>query len=245
MIDQKSWLEFIRNQELKSIKKYFLDSKGKEILEIGGNNGYFAKILTDWGFKVISIDVNPLSTYFDVKNMSATNLEFKLDSFDLVFSSHVIAHIEDKKLLFKEINRVLKKDGLIIHIVPSNWWSLITNFWHYLLLPKHFYKKIKNESKKPFENNNSNSLNHKKNRLKNLLFYHPLGTEKSFIIEIFKFSKKNWKNMFVSFGYTIHDELNGPLVYSGHNVFKNKCHNIRRYFAHIFPSSYIFVMKNT
>lgn len=244
MSHQKSWIEFIRNQELQSIKKHLLDSNVKKILEIGGNNGYGARILTDWGFEVVSIDTNPSSTYFEVKNMSATNLEFKSDSFDLIFSSHVIAHIEDKKLLFKEINRILKKDGLIIHIVPSNWWSIITNFWHYLLLPKYLYKRIEKESKNSFKKKNSNSLNHKKNRLKNLLFYHPLGTEKSFIIEIFNFSKKNWKNMFISFSYTIYDELNGPLVYSGYNIFKNRGHNIRKYFAHIFPSSYIFVMKN-
>ena len=111
-------------------------------------------------------------------------------------------------------------------------------------MPKYLYKRIEKESKNSFKKKNSNSLNHKKNRLKNLLFYHPLGTEKSFIIEIFNFSKKNWKNMFISFSYTIYDELNGPLVYSGYNIFKNRGHNIRKYFAHIFPSSYIFVMKN-
>ena len=47
MTDQKTWLEFIRKQELESIKKYLLDSKKRKILEIGGKDGYFAKILTD------------------------------------------------------------------------------------------------------------------------------------------------------------------------------------------------------
>jgi len=244
MTDQKTWLEFIRKQELESIKKYLLDSKKRKILEIGGKDGYFAKILTDWGFDVISIDIEPSSTYFDVKKMSGANLEFELNSFDLVFSSHVIAHVENKKLLFKEINRVLKKDGLIIHIVPSNWWSIITNFWHYLLLPKYLYKRNENISNKSLKNNKENLSNYKKNRLKNLLFFHPLGTEKSFIIEIVKFSKNKWKNLFMSFGYIVYDELNGPLVYSGYNIFKNKGHKIRKYFASIFPSSYIFMMKN-
>ncbi|MGY5151522.1 MAG: class I SAM-dependent methyltransferase [Candidatus Nitrosopumilus sp. bin_6a] len=243
MIVQKIWLEFIRKQELESIEKYFLDSKKRKILEIGGKDGYFAKILTDWGFDVTSIDIDPSSTYFDVKKMNGTNLEFEENSFDLIFSSHVIAHVKNKNLLFKEINRVLKKDGLIIHIVPSNWWSIITNFLHYLLLPKYLFEK--NKFDKFLKNNKENLFNHKKNKLINLLFLHPLGTEKSFIIEIVKFSKNKWKNLFVSYGYTICDELNGPLVYSGHNIFKDKGHKIRKYFASIFPSSYIFTMKNT
>jgi len=245
MNNEKRWIEFIRNKELSSIKKYLSNSKVKKILEIGGNDGYLAKIFTELGFEVISIDINPSSTYFDVKKMNATNLEFKPETFDLVFSSHVIAHIKDKNLLFKEINRVLKDDGLVIHIVPSNWWSLITNFWHYVLLPWLLYKKIKNKStlKKVLKNNDTDIPNYKKNRLKNLLFLHPLGIEKSFIIEIFKFSKKNWRKMLVSSEYIVLNELNGPLVYSGYNIFKNHGYKIRKHFAHVFPSSYIFVLK--
>ena len=49
--------------------------------------------------------------------------------------------------------------------------------------------------------------------------------------------------MFVSNGYEIHSELNGPLTYSGYEIFKNRGHKIRKHFAHVFPSSYIFVMK--
>ena len=247
-MDEKKWIEFIRNQELLSIKKHLSNSNTKKILEIGGNDGHLARIMTDWGFEVTSIDINPSSTYFDVKKMDATNLEFKDNLFDLVFSSSVITQIYNKNMLFKEINRVLKDDGFIIHIVSSTWWSLITNFWHYVLLPKILYKKIgnKSNSEKVLKNNNLKKLNQDKNRiktLKNLLFFHPLGVEKSFIIEIFKFSKRNWRKIFVSNGYVIHSELNGPWTYSGYSIFKNQGHKIRKYFACIFPTSYIFIMK--
>ena len=51
-----------------------------------------------------------------------------------------IYNIEDA---FMEMKRVLKKDGVIIHIVPSSWWSLITNFWHYCFIPKYLIKSNK------------------------------------------------------------------------------------------------------
>ena len=241
MINDKKWIEYIRNQELEYIKEILENSKKKHILEIGGKDGYFAKILTDWGFEVISIDIDPISTYFDVKKMSATNLEFKSNTFEIVLSSHVIAHIKDKKLLFKEINRVLKTNGIIIHIVPSNWWSIITNFWHYILLPKYLFQKSKKN--KSLIKNEVKIKNYKKSRIKNLLLYHPLGVDKSFIVEIVKFSKKNWRNLFISFEYIINNQLNGPLVYSGYDIFKNKGNKLRKYFAVIFPCSYIFIMN--
>tara|TARA_B110000438_G_scaffold64835_1_gene65418 strand:- start:8815 stop:9546 length:732 start_codon:yes stop_codon:yes gene_type:complete len=241
MGNDKKWIEFIRNQELECIKEILIKSNNKKILEIGGKNGYFAKILTDWGFEVISIDIEPANTYFNVKKMNATDLEFKSNMFDVILSSHVIAHIENKKLLFKEINRVLKTNGVIIHIVPSNWWSIITNFWHYILLPKYLFQK--NKKNKSLIKNEVKIDNYKKNRIKNLLLYHPLGVDKSFIVEIIKFSKKNWKNLFISFEYIIDNELNGPLVYSGYDIFKNKGYKLRKYFARIIPSSYIFIIN--
>ena len=243
-MNDKKWIEFIRDQELLYIKKIIFINKIKKILDIGGKDGYIAKRFTDWGFDVISIDMNPVSTYFDVKKMDALDLKFKSNSFDLVFSSHVIAHIQDKELIFNEINRVLKNEGLIIHIVPSNWWSLITNFWHYILLPKLLYQKIINKSdNESWKNQNSKIKYQKKNRLINLLINHPLGTEKSFIVEIFKFSKNNWIKLFTRYENTVIKKLNGPLVYSGYNVFKNHGIIIRKKIADLFPSSYIFVME--
>ena len=87
MSNDKKWIEYIRNEELESIKKIIQKTKKKRILEIGGKNGYFAKILTSWGFEVISIDIDPISTYFDVKKMNATNLEFESNTFDIIVRS--------------------------------------------------------------------------------------------------------------------------------------------------------------
>jgi len=245
--NQDKWLHFIRNEELLTIKKIIQEHKGGGILEIGGKDGYLAKKIENWGYEVISIDINPSSKYFNVKNMDATNLKFKSNSFDIIFSSQVIAHIKNKNLLFQEINRVIKNDGLIIHIVPSSWWSLITNFWYYILLPKRLFKKInvKTNTEINTEINNHNKSIKAKNRLMNLLFYHPLGTDKSFFIEIFKFSKNSWSKMFILNNCKIISKINGPMSYSGLSIFKNSGHKIRKFTAKQIPSSHIFIMKKS
>lgn len=47
-----------------------------------------------------------------------TNLSFKDDSFDIIFCSHVLEHIEDDIKAMKEIKRVLKQNGFAILQVP-------------------------------------------------------------------------------------------------------------------------------
>ena len=244
---EEQWWELIRNEELSTALNIFPKRKNLEILEIGGRDGFQADIISKKGHKVTSIDINPLAPQFHlVQKGDITKLNFEDNSFDLIFSSNMLQEIHNIDEAFTEMKRVLKEDGTIVHIVPSSWWSLITNFWHYVLLPKVLYKKIKNTpNSEKFLENDKNASNYKKNRLMNLLFFHPLGTEKSFINEIFKFSKKNWSKMFVSFGFIVNNELNGPLVYSGYNIFSNRGYKIRKILSGVFPCSYIFITKKT
>lgn len=237
------WLKFIRMQELLESKQCF-SKECKKILEIGGKDGYLANILNGWGFDVISIDISPTSEFFNVKKMNGTKLEFSSNSFDIIFTSHVVAHIENKQQFFSEIKRTLKQDGVIIHIVPSNWWVILTSFWHYVLIPKILLSKISKLDDINLEKSHSNEKS-KKLRLINLIFLHPLGTDKSFIHEIFSFSKNNWSKKFSKNGFKIINITNGPLSYSGYSILKNKGKKIRKIVSSIFSSSYIFVMKNS
>jgi len=234
------WLKSIRNEELVKTKQFFPKNKTK-LLEIGGKDGYLANILEKWGFHVTSIDLMPTSEFFDVKKMNGEILEFDSNSFEIIFSSHVIAHVENKEVLFSEIKRVLKHEGIIIHIVPSRFWVILTSFWHYILLPKMLFFKIPNLENKTSKKNEI--IKSKKSKLINQIFLHPLGTNKSFLHEIVNFSKNNWTKLFLKNGFEIISIINGPLGYSGYSVFNHKGMKIRKKVSSIFSSSYVFVMK--
>lgn len=47
-----------------------------------------------------------------------TNLTFPDETFDIVISEHVLEHVNDPIRSFKEINRVLKKNGLYLFTIP-------------------------------------------------------------------------------------------------------------------------------
>jgi SAM-dependent methyltransferase len=50
--------------------------------------------------------------------MDITNIEYPEESFDYIYCIHVLEHIKDDKKAMRELNRVLKKDGWAILLVP-------------------------------------------------------------------------------------------------------------------------------
>ena len=202
MNNKTLWWEKIRMEELETALEIFSNEKNLDILEIGGRDGFQANIISKKGHKVTSIDINPLSPQIHlVQKGDITKLDFADDSFDLIYSSNMLQEIYNIDKAFMEMKRVLKKDGIIIHIVPSSWWSIITNFWHYCLIPKYLIKSNKIQqifnSKKvtniDIQNNKEENKNSKSTTNLKKLFFHPLGANSSFVHEIFYFSKSYWK----------------------------------------------------
>jgi len=247
--NQSKWLHFIRKEEMKTALAFFPPEKNIEILDIGGGDGFLAKYISDKGYEIKSIDQEPkYPQYFPVRKENATKLNFNNHEFDVIFSSHVITHIKNKELLFNECKRVLKKDGIIINIVPSTSWSLITNFWHYVLLPKFLMKSI-SDSKLTKEDRKKNNVNDNRSRNKmeriiNMLFLHPLGTNPSFLHEFYYFSRYYWKKLFKKYELSIIDLKDTNYFYSGHGVMRNKLLNLRKKLAkNGISGSFCFVLK--
>ena len=109
----------------KLIKKKF---KPKKILEIGSNDGSFIKNFS----KKITIGVEPCSnvekitknkgfnTYAKYWSIStAKKILSKNGKVDLIYSANTISHIENLDEVFKSINIILNKNGIIIIEDPS------------------------------------------------------------------------------------------------------------------------------
>jgi len=126
-------LKSVRRLELEFSLLSFPES-GK-VLEIGSGTGWQAKALQGSGFDVEAIDLDT-SKYkedkiYPVVDYDGHNIPFSDNTFDVVFSSNVMEHIPRLSEFQAEIHRVLKSDGVAIHVVPSSsWrvWSSITCF---------------------------------------------------------------------------------------------------------------------
>ena len=250
--DNMLWWQKIRNDELSTALDVFPIGKNLKILEIGGRDGYQAKIISKKGYNITSIDIDPIyPQFYPVQKGTIDQLKFQENSFDIIYSSNMLQEIQNIEDTFKEIKKILKKDGIVIHIVPSSWWSMITNFWHYCFIPKYLIKSnkfqqiFKVNSKKLQIKENHNNIKSSKKNLKQL-FFHPLGANTSFIHEIFYFSRFYWKKLFKKNGFNVINEKNCPYFYSAYSIFDFKFLNFRKFLASIgITSCYCFVLKNS
>jgi 2-polyprenyl-3-methyl-5-hydroxy-6-metoxy-1,4-benzoquinol methylase len=122
-------LSAIRQHEVDAVV-HLLDRRGR-LLEIGAGTGWQSHALADRGFDVDAIDVRT-STYVEdrvwpVQEYDGHTLPFPRGSFDFVFSSNTLEHIPHLHEFQREILRVLKPDGLAVHVVPSAVWRFWTN----------------------------------------------------------------------------------------------------------------------
>ena len=202
-MNEIQWLHYMRHDE-EGVLKEFSKKKNIKILELGGDDGYIAKCLADKGYNIISTDISPkFPSIFPVTKIKDEELDFPSETFDLIFTSHVIAHVKNLELFFREIKRVLKKDGLIINLVPTVSWWITTNFWHYVLTPYNFLKFLKKpKDKDDYKEDNINKS--QTNLIKNIIWYlflHPLGTSPNFIYELKKFLKNSWIHLFEKYDF--------------------------------------------
>lgn len=130
-------LERVDNKNLTSIdvvRYEFAGSyvKGKNVLDIACGNGYGTIMLLKSGAsEVYGVDLEKniiaalREKYSSIKNLffnegSAYEIPFPNDFFDTVVSIETLEHLQNPKIFLKEVNRVLKPNGLVILSTPLN-----------------------------------------------------------------------------------------------------------------------------
>jgi ubiquinone/menaquinone biosynthesis C-methylase UbiE len=249
-MESVNWWNYVRDEELKPALKILSKYDHIKILDVGGGNGYQAKKISDLGYSIKSIDISSHEKmYFNVEKIDVTQLPFPDKSFNVILTSLVLQHIENLDLGFKEMNRVLSDDGILIHLVPTSYWSLFTNFWHYYQIPKFLIKSIskKNPIKEITDNDDiSAEENQQKKKSKILkLFLNPLDQNFSFIHDAYYFSSFSWKKLLKKNSFQIIKIEKCPILSSGYGIFKNRFQNVRRKFSKIFPTTLCIVLKKS
>jgi len=145
-VSQAKGRELTFEKSLRLIEKY---SKKGKILDIGTAGGSFLQVAKKNGWKVYGIEPNKWLCNWskkhyglDVKPGTLSDYKFEDAYFDVVTLWDVLEHVSDPKNLLKEINRILKKDGLLVINYPDIE-SLIAKFmgrkWVFFLSVHLFY----------------------------------------------------------------------------------------------------------
>ena len=104
-------LHFALKQRFDWMNKYI---KEQDVgLEVGSGAGFSKEFILNKNLKISDFSNHQ---HLDFKNIDAHDTKFKENSFDYIIAAHVLHHIAYPIKFFREMHRILKKDGkLIIH----------------------------------------------------------------------------------------------------------------------------------
>ena len=211
----------IRGAEIDAVARWF--APGRRVLELGGGNGYQASRISEWGCLVDSIDVKPpapsQTSYYPVRIYDGHHIPFADGTFDVVFSSTVLEEIEHLDAMLEETRRVLNKNGLAVHVVPTTAWR----FWNtagYLLkavrsglsdLLKTALSVVGATEEAP-RRERSTIAEHIRASLR------AYGPYPSAVSELYYYSRWRWRRLFRRHGWRIVHVSGNGIFYTGHGL---------------------------
>jgi SAM-dependent methyltransferase len=205
---------------------------GCRILEIGAGTGLQAKRLSEAGFRVDAIDLKSSSyrssRVWPVTDYDGRDIPFADKSFDVIFSSSVLEHIPHLDAMLHEMRRVLKDDGIAVHIVPATSWALLSALTHYPYLCKLAVRLLVRKftaGRTSIISATESAQQGRINRFTPMEFFRRVimpprhGERGVWLSELYYFSKPVWSRCFRNAGWSVTGYEKNGLFYSGNLIF--------------------------
>jgi SAM-dependent methyltransferase len=95
------------------------------MLDVGCGAAYQSSLLRSSGRNIISMDIANRAYYTNLNVLGdCTYLPFRDNCFDVIYCSHVLEHIQDRRKALLEMIRVANTDGYIYVVVPTLTWKM-------------------------------------------------------------------------------------------------------------------------
>jgi len=239
----KRWPESLRDYKAKEADiafRGFLNSSYGRCLEIGAGDGFEATLIKNRFRLLVTTEREKGS--FEKRDAcihycacDAERLPFAGKSFDFVFSSSVIEHIRNKELCLSEVKRVLRDNGVVVHIVPSRTWKIL----NCLLLYPYLFLLLCNAGELKNRVEEKNKSEAPKGRILKYLIPRVHGEYQNHLAEFIHYGEKQWQALFESNGFKVINVIKLPLASGyGFNLDKMKTFLEKGGFS----STYAFVM---
>jgi SAM-dependent methyltransferase len=224
---------------------------GRDLLEIGSGTGAQLRLLGAVCKSAVGIEIAD-SGYaahrlIEIHEYDGRRIPFPSSSFDAVFSSNVIEHIRNEQMIHREIHRVLRPDGVAIHIVPSATCRVWTSIAHYPAQLKIILSKLRRSqtSTEPAKDVAPVERVQWRTRVLNALFLPRHGEFGNRITESWLWRKAGWRRRFEAQGW--HVEIIEPVgfAYSAYYLLAGRLSmRARTRWARIIgSSSLLFVLR--
>lgn len=202
-----------------------LTAAGGKILEIGAGTGAQSAELQAQGYEVSAVDLEAsgysAERIYPIQDYDGVNLPFSDNTFDTVFSSNVMEHVEDFDGLQADIARVLKPGGHCIHVVPNQFWAFFTFTGYFLKVPGKIVRIFRRTFSRLFGQRGSDSVDASSvsERTEIPRFYGAHGVFCDYMIgELVEFSNRRWSARFSRGGWVVLEHGRVGLFYTGHEL---------------------------
>ncbi|MCP5151345.1 MAG: class I SAM-dependent methyltransferase [Ectothiorhodospiraceae bacterium] len=218
------FLNELRAAELDALERYL--ARDKAILELGGGTGEQARLLTDRGYRVESIDL-PQSIYagdrvFPVVDYDGRTIPFADARFDIVFSSNVLEHVLDLEGMYRELDRVLGPDGIHVHAMPTGRWRFWTTLSNYADMVERIARQVPGLIPRGVRRADLSRCYWAARSIATVLLTHAWpprhGERGTMLGELWTFSPWWWRRHFRQHGFEILSDAPVGLFYTGHMV---------------------------
>ncbi len=206
------YLHTIRSHELQLLlEKFGQGFRQGRVLEIGSGTGQQLRLLKSLGIDIVGVEIE--AGWYDdclleeITKFDGMHLPFPDNTFELVFSSNVMEHVQNLQALQVEIARVLKPTGVALHVMPSSSWRIWAIFTHYITLPTRLWSwclkvrqdqgSIANQINPASHTSATNSHRALYRKILALLFPEKHGVFGNRFTEAHEFGQVAWKRRFV------------------------------------------------
>lgn len=238
---QERTRRLVRESEFLSVRDLILPAM--RVLDLGAGDGLQSRLIEDCGATAIGIEVSGSQgrrwaghhrrhVVYD-----GFHIPFREDSFDMVFASNVLLHVDDMPKVLDECRRVTRPGSKSIYINPTPSWRLWTSLLHPIggalrlasggsLAPRQ--DRIRQEGPA--------RAKRAKRRLLSWVRPSPLGSSRSAWQELFEFHPKRWVAQFEAAQYSVLDVRSLGVFYTGQGLVPEMGRGLRQRLAHVLGS---------
>jgi SAM-dependent methyltransferase len=197
---------------------------GKRLLEIGAGTGWQSRALSEAGFEVEAVDLpadSAISNHarareWPIRDYDGVHLPFSDQQFDIVYSSNVLEHVVELDQLMDEVRRVLRPDGIALHLVPNGNWRLLSLLTFYPALAFDGASWLKRDkSAGPSTAASSRQKRSFARKLLRRMIPHAHGSVGTALGELRRFSRQSWNAYFERRGWEVVHYGNNGIIASG------------------------------
>lgn len=142
--DHKKYFQYVWKARIRNIKKFVGTGN---FLDIGSSFGGFLEIAREEGFSIQGVEISAYAASYandsgiPTFNGSLMEANFPDNHFSVITLVEVIEHIENPKLFFKELTRILKPGGLLLLQTANfdGWQAKLEGSNYHYYMPGHVF----------------------------------------------------------------------------------------------------------